>query len=182
MLNCAVRYVSAAQPSTDPGMTRILATIALGVLLGASAFTANAQTPNPRGVASQCAYRSCAVRVEPVFLGEVLVVGANTDASTRLGGWGGGVGVLLAGPDSAATYARSYVVATRRSTVLGLLAAASYAIVIARTDNFSNDFHGGDAALAIAGAGFAIATIPFVMQSRRNLSRSVWWYNSALSP
>lgn len=161
-------------------MTRIRSVVSLGLLLVAPAFALQAQAPAPQGVVSPCTYRTCAVRVEPVFLGRALKVGATGDSSSKLGGWGGGVGVLLAGPDSAAKYANVYVSATRRATTFGLIAAVSFAIVHARTDFSRNEPRGADAALALGGAGFAIATIPFAIRAQRSLSRSVWWYNEAL--
>jgi hypothetical protein len=163
-------------------MSRVRATGAVSILLlAASSISAIAQIPSPRGVGPSCSYVACAVRVEPAFLGSGLVVGAAGDSVTRLGPWGGGVGILLAGPDSAAAYAHKYTYATRRATVLGLLATASYVALLWRTDSFRDEMHGADAALAVAGIGFAIGTIPFTLQSQRSLSRSVWWYNAALA-
>ena len=127
-----------------------------------------------------CTYATCALRVEPVFLGMALVRGAAGDSAVRLNGFGRGVEPLLAGPDSAAAYARTYISANKTSSVLGLVAVASYIFVMVHTDHFRSDATGADVAVGVAGVGAAVAGIPFVLRSQRSLSRAVWWYNAAL--
>jgi hypothetical protein len=52
--------------------------------------------------------------------------------------------------------------------------------VLWRTDNFRDDIDNTSVATGLAGVGFAIASIPFVLRAQRDLSRAVWWYNAAL--
>ena len=128
-----------------------------------------------------CTYERCALRVEPAFFSAPkLVRGRGGELVGRLGAFGGGVDTLLTGPDSAARYARRYVTATRRASTLALLGTAAYVVVLVRSDNFRDDLDGASIATAIAGVGFAIASIPFALDAHRSLSRAVWFYNAAL--
>ena len=159
-----------------------------GIVVTAGVLTAllggqrsSGQAPSALGTTAGCTYATCALRVEPSFFGTHLVRGTRGERVGRLGGFGGGVESLLTGPDSAAAYGRQYVRATRRSAALGLVGALAYAVVLVRTDNLQSGQVGdADVLIGVAGAGFALASIPFTVQARRHLSRAVWWYNSAL--
>ena len=136
-----------------------------------------AQSTAPAG----CTYATCALRVEPsFFLDPRLVRGTSGETVSRLGGFGGGVDLLLHGPDSAATHGRSYVTAARRATTLGLIATAAYVVVLVRTDNLRDDLDDASVVTTLVGTGFGIAAIPFSLKAKRELARAVWWYNSAL--
>ena len=138
---------------------------------------AAAQSAAPAG----CTYATCALRVEPsFFLDPKLLRGASGEMVSRLGGFGGGVDLLLHGPDSAATHGRSYVTSTRRATTLGLIATAAYVVVLVRTDNFRDDLDDASVVTTLVGTGFGIAAIPFSLKAKRELARAVWWYNSTL--
>lgn len=139
------------------------------------------QAPSAPGTPAGCTYATCALRVEPAFFSTQLVRGTRSERVGRLGGLGGGVELLLTGPDSAAAFGQRYVRATRRSAVLGLVGTLAYAVVLVRTDNFQSGQVGdADLLIGLAGAGFALASVPYTVQARRHLSRAVWWYNSAL--
>lgn len=146
----------------------------------ASTLPAGAQgaTPHPAG----CTYAACGLRVETGFWKTTLVRGAAGEEQSRLGGFGKGVEVLLAGPDSAAAHARTYVGASRTAGTLGLIALASYAVVLWRTDSFrgGDDLGAGEGVAAVAGAGTAIAAGVFSVRATRELARAIWWYNAAL--
>jgi hypothetical protein len=154
----------------------------IGLLAGSlPAHGLAAQQPVAATAPAGCTYATCALRVEPRFwVPARLVRGAAGVEVGRLGGFGGGVDTLLAGPDSAAAYARGYVKAARTSSVLGLAGAVAYVVVLWRTDNFRDDIDNTSVAAGLAGVGFAIASIPFVLRAQRDLSRAVWWYNAAL--
>ena len=143
-------------------------------------WCAVAEGQAPTGIPAACTYRTCALRVEPDFLGAALVRGASNEKVSRIGGFGGGVGVLLAGPDSAARYAHAYVHAKRGSTVLGILAGVAAGIVLVRADDSSDWFETTDVVISLVGVGFGLASIPFTIKAQRSLSRSVWWYNAEL--
>lgn len=135
---------------------------------------------SPR-VGAACTYETCALRVEPSFFSPPkLLRGRAGEEIGRLGAFGGGVDTLLAGPDSAAAYGRRYVTAARRASVLGLIGGAAYVAAVAHSSNF-RDTDGTTTVLALTGAGFAIASIPFTFRATRSLSRAVWFYNAALA-
>jgi hypothetical protein len=153
------------------------------VLAVALAPCASAQAPrdSTRGIPTGCTYATCALRLEPMVLATpALVRGVAGEQVGRVGLFGGEVDPLLAGPDSAAHYARDYVRAVRTSTVLSLLGTA--ALVVALGSNhwrFTNP-SAGVVTVAAVGTGLSIASIPFGVRASRSLARSVWWYNAAI--
>jgi hypothetical protein len=155
---------------------------ALGFLAGARASSAQTPANTPAGVPANCTYATCALRVERGFLSQHLVRGAAGEkVGGNLGGFGGGMGPLLAGPDSAAAHARDYTRNMRTAGTLGVLGAISYVVLVVRTENFRDTDNDGVAIGAgIASVGFAIASIPFTLRAQRALSRAVWWYNAGL--
>jgi hypothetical protein len=127
-----------------------------------------------------CTYETCALRVEAsYFSAPKLLRGRAGEQVGSLGMFGGGVDTLLAGPDSASAYARRYVTNIRTATTLGLIGTVAAVAAIIHADGF-DDPDDTAVALAITGAGFAIASIPFTVRATRSLSRSVWYYNSVL--
>jgi hypothetical protein len=156
-------------------------------LLRAFAFAALA----PASVSAQvsaarapiaCTYETCALRVEPggFLSGPKLLRGRVGEQVGRLGMFGGGVDTLLAGPDSAAAHARRYVSNTRTASAFGLLGGIAYVVASIRSNGF-RDTDDTDVAIALTGAGLAIVSIPFTIRAARDLSRSVWFYNSAIA-
>jgi hypothetical protein len=143
--------------------------------------TAPAQSPNAAPAPAACTYETCALRIEPSFFAPPkLLRGHSGEEVGRLGAFGGGIDTLLTGPDSAAVYGRRYAGDTRRASVLGLIGAAAYVVALARSNGF-RDRDGTTTAIALTGAGFAIASIPFTLRATRSLSRAVWFYNAALA-
>jgi hypothetical protein len=158
-------------------MSRIRALFLASLITLAGASSGRGQA-TPSSPAPGCTYMTCAVRVDTRFFGRRLVQGANGDPVGKpLGGFGGGVDILLAGPDSAAVHARRYKNNVSTSTTLTLLSALAFFAASSQIDD--SDSETGPLA-ALTGLGFAIASIPFTLRSQRDLSRSVWWYNSAL--
>lgn len=155
----------------------LIRAVVVAALLAPGSASAQA---GPARVPVGCTYETCALRIEQGFFSApALLRGRAGEQVGSLGPFGGGVDTLLAGPDSAAMYARRYVTNTRRATTLGLIGSVAFIVAVARTDNFRN---GDDVAtaFAITSVGFAIASIPFTLRARRSLSRAVWYYNSVL--
>ena len=149
-------------------------TLAVPVAVRAQSSTASA----PVG----CTYETCALRVEPRFWGpQRLLRGREGVEIGKLGGFGGGVDTLLAGPDSAAAYARRYVNAARATNTLSLLSAVAFVVVATRTDWFRDDASDGEVAIGITGVALALVAIPFRVRAEQSLSRSVWFYNAAFA-
>jgi hypothetical protein len=124
---------------------------------------------------SACSYGQCALRVEDRFLSTRLVRGASGESVARLGWFGSGVGVLLAGSDSAAYYARQY--RSRRTTgdALGLVGGALILATIWTTDDVVDS-----RPLILGGIALHLISLPFALGTRRSLDRAVWWYNRDL--
>jgi len=149
------------------------------VALAAAPLAASAQVSAVRAPAG-CTYETCALRVEPRFLSAPLLLRGREGAEVgRLGGFGGGVDTLLAGPDSAAAHARRYVSEIRTANTLSLLSAAAFVVVASRTNWFRDDASDGDVAVGIAGTVLGLVSIPFRLHAEQNLSRAVWFYNAA---
>jgi len=159
-------------------MTRSV-TLAL-VSLAFAPLAANAQSASR--APSGCTYETCALRVEPRFFSvPKLLRGREGVEVGKLGGFGGGVDSLLAGPDSAAAHARHYVGAIRTANSLSLLSAVAFVVVATRTDWFRDNASDGDVAIGVTGTVLGLASIPFRLRAEQNLSRAVWFYNAALA-
>jgi hypothetical protein len=124
---------------------------------------------------SACSYSHCALRVEQRFLGMRLVRGSTGESVARLGEFGSGVGVLLAGPDSAAYHARRYRSQRRTLDALGYTSVALLLLRVATTDDFVDS-----RTLVVGAVTLNLIALPFVMRSRRSLERAIWWYNRDL--
>jgi hypothetical protein len=165
-------------------MRHRIAVVAFIVSAIAGAPVSSAQTPTAgaAGIPASCTYATCALRIEQGFFSQYFVRGAAGErVGGNLGGFGGGMGPLLAGPDSAAAYASRYTHNKRTAATLGLIGVAAFIVAVVRTDNFDDTDNDGVAiGASIASVGFAIASIPFTVRAQRDLSRAVWWYNSAL--
>jgi hypothetical protein len=140
--------------------------------------TAVAQSP--AAVPAGCTYATCALRVEPRFWATHLVRGADGESVGRIGGFGGDVGVLLAGPDSAAANARRYVTDSRRSGTLGVLGLIAGVVFYSRINSRTEDPDPATVTAGVTSLALGIAAIPFSTRASRSLSRAVWWYNAAL--
>lgn len=154
---------------------------AAGLSLAAQAeLSAQVRTPAADS-ARGCAYQVCALRVEYGAFGRYLARGAEGERVSRLGGFGSGVGPLLAGPDSAAHYARQYVRSTRWAEGLGLIAGVGLAIAYLRDGGLRDGF--GDPAAQVAAASGIVAlyaSLPFSLRAQRSFSRAIWWHNAVL--
>ena len=133
--------------------------------------TVRAQTASD----STCSYSQCALRIEHRFLSTRLVRGTAGEPVGRLGWFGSGVGVLLAGPDSAAYHARQYRSKQRTSGALGVTSTALVLIAVATTDDVVDS-----RPLLVAAIGLDLIALPYALTSRGSLDRAVWWYNRDL--
>jgi hypothetical protein len=122
-----------------------------------------------------CSYSRCALRVEHRLLSTRLVRGTSGESVSRLGWFGRGVDVLLAGPDSAAYHARQYRSRRTTSDALSFASAALALVAVWTTDDFVES-----GPLLLVGVTLELIALPFWLGARRSLDRSVWWYNGAL--
>ncbi len=148
--------------------------------LALAPFMARAQASVDRAPVG-CTFQSCALRVEPSFFAAPrLLRGRSGVEIGRLGGFGGGVDTLLAGPELAATHARRYVSNIRTANTLGLLSAVAFVVAGTRT-NWFRDHDDTGRVLGISALALGLVSIPFRVEAERNLARSVWFYNAALA-
>jgi hypothetical protein len=155
--------------------------ILITLLAAFTPLAAHAQSTVTRAAVG-CTYETCALRVEPAFFGAPrLLRGREGVVVGRLGGFGGGVDTLLAGPDSAAAHTRRYVSNIRTANTLGFLSAVAFVVVVSRTDWFRDDAEDADVAIGVTGAVLALVSIPFRVNAERSLARAVWFYNAALA-
>lgn len=152
-----------------------------GAVLTGGPVSAHAQSAATRAPVG-CTYETCALRVEPAFLSAPRLLRGRAGVEVgRLGGFGGGVDTLLAGPAEAATDARRYVRDIRVANTLGLVSAVALVVVVSRTNWFSEDIDDTDRAVGIGATALALLSIPFRLHAEQNLSRAVWTYNAALA-
>ena len=146
------------------------------VLAYAALQPATVRAQVPQGAPdTACTYSRCALRIEHRLLSTRVVRGASGESVGRLGWFGGGVDVLLAGRDSAAHYARQY--RSKRTTADALTATS---IALALISVTQNDSFADGAPFLIAGTTLELIALPFWLGARRSLERSVWWYNRDL--
>ena len=129
-----------------------------------------------------CDYDSCVLRVEETWFSRKLVSGPNDRVVARLG-WGGpSLERIVAISDSAAAHARAYQRAQTTGSILTLVgAAASIASFVAYAqDDVSDDARRQVVAINIGAALVGVVGQTFQIRARRELSRSLWWYNRAV--
>ncbi len=147
------------------------------LILAAPALSAQA-TPSPVG----CTDQICDLRLETDLWSELIVRGERGERVGRLGSFGSGVDMLLAGPDSAAAHAREYVSSARRAGIFGGLEAVALAVGAARrTTRRSGEVTTGDAVAVVSGAVAVVVDAPLAVKARREPARAVWWFNAALT-
>lgn len=144
------------------------------VLFACAATDLTAQTPD-----TECAYRSCALRVEPRGFGTSIVRGAEGEPVARVALWGirPGLPSLVSRSDSAVAYARRYQRLAPPAAALTLAGSLILALPAVQRDL-------GDGArigVTIGGTAATLYGTTLVVRANRALSRSIWWHNEALA-
>lgn len=143
---------------------------ALPFLLAVEAVPVTAQVSTER----DCTYDSCALSLEDGKLRR----GAAGDEVGTLGWLGGGTGVLLAGPDSAAHYARQLTRANRQSWLVGIPAIVVLgALQLAPWSDASDGVLWAGAAATPLGFYALDAASKRERVADRSARRAIWWYN-----
>jgi hypothetical protein len=158
-------------------LARPLAAAAAVVLAAVTPATAAAQDSTriltPAG--QPCSYDSCALRVEDGWFSRRLVRGPEGTTVARLGLGGPSLASVVQLSDSAVTHARRYQSAQRAGDIISLVGTVgSIAALVALDDDSDASqtiaINVGSAVVFAIGQGFHI-------KARRELSRSLWWYN-----
>ena len=130
-----------------------------------------------------CDYDSCVLRVEETWFSRKLVSGPDGRVVARLG-WGGpSLERIVAVSDSAVAHARLYRRAQNTGSLLTLVgAAASIASFVAYAqDDLSRDRRRQVVAINLGAAAVGVVGQTFQTRARRELARSLWWYNRAVT-
>lgn len=157
------------------------ATVAAGALLLLPALPTGAALAQEPVRAAPCTYDSCALRVEDTWLSRRLVVGPEGRTVARLGLGGPSLANIVQRSDSAVVHARRYERAQTTGAVLTLVGTigslASFIAAAPRDASADRDVlvavNIGSLVVGLVGQGFQI-------RARRELARSLWWYNRAV--
>jgi hypothetical protein len=145
------------------------------------ASPAAAQDPRPAVTAGgqPCTYDSCVLRVEETWFGRRIVRGQEGTLVARLGLGGPSLTNVVIGSDSAIHHARLYDRAQTTGSVLTLIGTlGSIASFIAYTQRDpEDDLRSEIVAVNIGALVLGVVGTTFQYRARRELSRSLWWYN-----
>jgi hypothetical protein len=158
----------------------------LALALASAALAAPAAAQDPRIVTpsgSPCSYDSCVLRVEDTWFSRRLVRGPEGTVVARLGFGGPSLASVVQLSDSAVHHARLYQRAQTTGTVittLGTLASLASWVIYANADR-DEDLRQEVTAINVGALVAGIVGTTFHLKARRELSRSVWWYNRAVT-
>jgi hypothetical protein len=147
------------------------------VLLAVSALSLSAD--RARGQERTCTWDECALRVE----GDALLEGSRSEYRGWVGEPAADVAVLLAGPDSAAAYARRIELAIPRSSLWSALGNAGRGLALAAWIHYTlaDDAAEGWAWTAAVLTPVSASALTHARRqgviADRSIRRSVWWYN-----
>lgn len=174
-------------PRVTPRPNRIrslvVAAAAAVLVLAASPDRAAGQEPTrvltPAGL--PCGYDSCVLRVEDGWLSRKLLRGPEGTVVARLGFGGPSLASVVQVSDSAVVHAHRYQRAQNVGaalTTVGSVAAIAATIVLNQQNRDVRD-----EAIAVNVGGLAVWIVgnTFLYKARREMNRSVWWYNRAVT-
>jgi hypothetical protein len=149
----------------------MLRPLLLTAALAAAPLTLHAQAPAD----GACTYATCALRVEPGFLGASVVRGAEGERVAGLGAGGTRprLSELVRTSPQAAAYARAYERNARRGALMSAVGTLLL-ITPAFQDQRVQDY---EIAAVLGGAALAVGGSVNLMRANRSLSRALWWYN-----
>lgn len=171
----------------SPGLSSLAATVAIATVaallaIGALPGRASAQerTRVLTATGLPCSHDACVLRVEDGWLSRKLLRGPEGTVVARLGFGGPSLASVVQLSDSAVAHARSYqraqMVGSTLTTV-GSIAAIAATIVLNQQNRDVRD-----EALAVNVGGLAVWVVgnTFLYKARREMNRSLWWYNRAV--
>lgn len=128
-----------------------------------------------------CSYDACALRVEDGWFSRRLLRGPEGTVVARLGIGGPSLASVVQISDSAVQHARRYQSAQRTGTVLTTIGSLGALAAVVALNLQDRDVDDEAIAVNIAGLAVWIAGNTYLYKARRELSRSVWWYNRAVA-
>jgi hypothetical protein len=169
---------SSRRPGRAIAAAALAAVASLALPPAAAAQADSARILTPAGV--PCTFDTCVLRVEDGWFSRKLVRGPEGTVVARLGFGGPSLESVVAISDSAVVHARRYRTAQTTGNVLTTIGSlGTLAAVIALNQRDTNV---DDEAIAVNVAGLAVWVVgnTFLYKARRELQRSVWWYNRAV--
>lgn len=162
-----------------------LAAVALSAVLAGLALpsAARAQTDSAFIVtpgALPCTFDTCVLRVDDGWFSRKLVRGPEGTVVARLGIGGTSLEDVVRLSDSAVVHARRYRSAQTTGAVLTTLGSIGTIAAVIALNQRDGDVD--DEAIAVNVAGLAVWVVgnTFLYKARRELERSLWWYNRAV--
>jgi hypothetical protein len=127
-----------------------------------------------------CTFDTCVLRVEDGWFSRKLVRGPEGTVVTRLGLGGPSLESVVAISDSAVVHAQRYRRAQTTGSVLTTIGSVGTLVAVIALNQRDTDVD--DEAIAVNVAGLAVWVVgnTFLYKARRELQRSVWWYNRAV--
>ena len=169
-------------------LLRSFAPAAVVLLLAAALATVPAQRATAQQVTSPlvrqaCTYDNCAVRVEDGWFSRKLVQGTQSQEVARLGFGGPDPVMLLGVNDQARAHAEAYKSRQRVGTTLSLIGSIGSIVtyIMLFDDQSSESRRNTLVAINIGSLITAYAGRSYLQSARRELDRSVWWFNSEVS-
>ena len=156
-------------------LPRAAAALALATLVAAPAAAQEPRILTPGG--QPCSYDTCVLRVEDGWFSRKLVRGPEGTVVARLGIGGPSLASVVAISDSALAHARRYQSAQRTGAILTTVGSLGTIAAVVALNLEDRDVD--DEALAVNVAGLAVWIVgnTYLYKARRELGRSLWWYN-----
>lgn len=154
-----------------------------GALLAAATLATPAAAQEPRMVmpgGQPCSYDSCVLRVEDGWFSRKLLRGPEGTVVARLGLGGPSLASVVAISDSAVVHARRYQSAQRTGSILTTVGSVGTIAAVIALNLQDRDVDDEAIAVNVAGLAVWIAGNSYLYKARRELGRSLWWYNRAV--
>lgn len=159
-------------------LAAVAALIALAALPGRAAAQEPARLLTPSGL--PCSHDGCVLRVEDGWMSRKLLRGPEGTVVARLGFGGPSLASVVQISDSAVVHARRYQRAQAIGSTLTTLGSVSAIAATIVLNQQNRDVR--DEAIAVNVGGLAVWVVgnTFLYKARREMNRSVWWYNRAV--
>lgn len=169
-----------SRPGSAPAAVAVLLAIALATFPAQRAVAQQVTSPL---LSQPCTYDSCAVRVEDGWFSRKIVQGTSSQEVARLGFGGPDPVMLLGVNDQARAHAQAYKSRQRTGTTLSLIGSIGSIVtyIMLFDDQSSESRRNTLVAINIGSLVTAYVGRSYLQSARRELDRSVWWFNSEVS-
>ena len=127
-----------------------------------------------------CTYDACVLRVEDGWFSRRLVRGPEGTVVARLGIGGPSLASVVSISDSAVAHARRYQSAQRTGAILTTVGSLGTIAAVVALNLEDRDVDQEALAVNVAGLAVWVVGNTYLYKARRELGRSLWWYNRAV--